>query len=327
MTRFRTVTLMLLLVAAATGRAATPTDREVVLSMFPERLIAESAADQQLGDAPRRRLIDFAALPGGVLAAVYSDGYAGVIRLIKRTADGPVVLASKEGEALGGPSPSIELLDVDGDAQPEIVVSFADQARQLTRGYFIFRSDAALTSLGPSSPDSTDTCLADAEFLDVDGDGVLEVIDTKSELVAHPEEGEDDHTADVQRTLYTLHNGHYGPPRPLLDVESFARGKGKPFWSHSVIVGSDAATATLRLINGDVHGNKRVTSAEVRWNGATILSPADFKRTSRVISVPVRVLPDANPLEVRVDGEPGSELTIVIEPAANASSQVSPPTR
>jgi len=63
----------------------------------------------------------------------------------------------------------------------------------------------------------------------------------------------------------------------------------------------------------------------VKWNGATILGPSDFKRTSRIITVPVRILTDANPLDVRVDGEPGSELTIVVEPAAGSANSRSHP--
>ena len=57
------------------------------------------------------------------LVVAYSNGHIGRIRLIKKTASGPILVADPEGPALYDNHPHLQLLDLDHDGKPEIITT------------------------------------------------------------------------------------------------------------------------------------------------------------------------------------------------------------
>jgi hypothetical protein len=110
-------------------------------------------------------------------------------------------------------------------------------------------------------------------------------------------------------TLYTLNNGTFHEtPQTFSFAREFKRGDGKPFTSVRKISATPGA-ATLRVINGS--GASASTSGLVTLNGKDLLGAADFKRNQHVYDVPVTLLAENN-LAVRLDGKPGSTITVLI---------------
>jgi len=102
------------------------------------------------------------------------------------------------------------------------------------------------------------------------------------------------------------------PEVAVFGPERFERGNGKPVLItrefSSPITGNDLK---LRIVNGDEHGDNRVTAGRVTLNGLEVVSPNDFKKKVGAIERLVSI-GESNVLTVIIEGKPGSLMTLGI---------------
>jgi hypothetical protein len=177
-------------VAARVEAQLTPLtpDEAAVQQAYPALLVDEWTQDFGAPLQTVPRLYDFETvdlLGSGVadyIVAAYSNGYTGVVKVFQR--QGNVLVALHERSDMAGSRPLVRLVDFDGDRRPEVVVSFS--ANGGSSPAWIFRWEGAgLQKISPSYTDdfgSEVPALIDPDFVDVDGDGAIEVINHAEEI-------------------------------------------------------------------------------------------------------------------------------------------------
>jgi hypothetical protein len=323
--------IFLLLLTSAHVQAAS--DQDLASLFYPPALSTwvrdnPGLAEQQQWSSASADLDHTGA--ASYLVVAYSNGHIGRLRIIKKTSSGPILVADPDTPALYDDHPSLRLLDLDHDGNPEIIVTY-HVGNHGERATWIFGWDGtSVRTLNPPDPDNAQNVIAfrEPDFVDVNGDGRLAVVEPSDSYGVHEEfatpEAAHPVTPDRTCNLYQLSNGRFAnAPRAVAYYGHFARAKGKP----KAIEESFAArpgSYVLRVANGNA-GKDLVDSAEVKLNGIVVLSPAAFGSEQgqhegnndsprAVITVPV-TLRDQNALSVEVRSAPGSQLRVVIEPA------------
>ncbi|MBI2838489.1 MAG: VCBS repeat-containing protein, partial [Acidobacteria bacterium] len=195
--------------------------------------------------------------------------------------------------------PYVEPLDLDGDGAPEIVVSLSS-ARGREADWLFKWSGRGLRLIGPSTVDDdgdVSTVLGDADFVDINGDGFLEII--------NPPEEDPDEPFDV----FDLDGNRL---KPINFVGTYLRGAGKPTESVEIFPAS-RGDYLLKIINGDAKGDHRVSSAVVRLNGRVVVGPNELSQNVSEISVRVS-LQGSNTLGVELRSAPDSQITLSVGP-------------
>ncbi|HEX7681008.1 MAG TPA: VCBS repeat-containing protein, partial [Thermoanaerobaculia bacterium] len=204
--------------------------------------------------------------------------------------------------------PVLNETDIDNDGIPELLVEFP----HATWIYHFQSQSSALKLWGPTlaRQDGVTSYLGSATLLDVDGDGVLEIIEfdsrrgaTAADLVPYTVyKVASDGTATRTDVRPVFVDRFFGADEtqetrqpPQFQLRSFAATPGD---------------YNLRIVNGDQKRNYAVSSAEIRLNGVTILGSGDLNGKRRILTVPV-TLHDVNQLTVEVR-DPGSELSVII---------------
>ena len=281
-------------------------DQQIVKNAFPATL-----ADGGGTHFSRFIPVDLNRNGQPLLVAVYTNNVAGAIRVLDRAGQ---VLAAPELPGMRGFHASVTALDLDGDGTPEIIAEFTTGHSPDNPDTWVFRwAGNGLQLISPTCAvgNLTLTCLGHVSPIDIDGSGRFALLDAPAFTIKNGVVG-----ADGNWSLYTLNGGTFGvaPQTFPFEVE-FRRGNGEPFTSARKFSASSGA-ATLLVINGT--GAAASTSGHVTLNGKDLLDPADFKRNQRVYDVPVALTPDNN-LTVRLDGKPGSKITVLILTAGTAT--------
>jgi hypothetical protein len=242
-----------------------------------------------------------------LIAAVYSNGVDGVVAVLSPEGTGSLVASTDFSVA--GHRPEVTLLDLDHDGRPEIVVSF-HATRGSSETWLYGWNGTALTLLAPvNRHNEVVSDVFEPTFLDVDGDNRIDVIDFQSARTV------DDEGAIHQSTSYrlmSLKDGRLSVMAPLDEVFAASRGTGAPAPSGEEFSVSDPDTArVLTLVNGDVHGAHRVSSAIISVNGQKVLTEKDFSQNVARLEVPVS-LKTENTITAELRGEPGATITVLI---------------
>ncbi len=244
-----------------------------------------------------------------LIVVVYWNNYFGAVSVLSPVGDGSVV-ASIVPKDMVGRSGELQLLDLDRDGRPEIVVT-RDQHRGLP-GVWIYKwTGAELRLMGPTRQKGGDAFsdLADTTFLDIDGDGTLAVVD-------HHVGGRpcDDCENYQQFRLFRVQNGDLKLSGRLDCFEQFMRGSGAPRAETKTFSLSDPTAARqLIVINGEHDGSARVSSAQIVLNGQPVVGPSSFNQKAGVIRLPVALAAN-NTLTVTLDGKPGGTATVLLLP-------------
>jgi hypothetical protein len=166
----------------------------------------------------------------------------------------------------------------------------------------VFRWDGeGLVVLGPARRDESgnvDTRLSNADYVDVDGDGRLDIL--------NPTETE---TGEHVWQVYRLEGGTFVEavvldyladfyPPPALATGSFE-------------VASPGPEFVLTLVNGDRDGSNRVRAGTVRLNGSAVVTPDDLGAGVRTLVRQVSLL-DENRIDVTLVGDPGSHVLVTV---------------
>jgi hypothetical protein len=281
---------------------------QIVEQFFPQQLIDESEADfQQGGLEPfRATAVELADLDGtgtaNYIVAAYTNGFRASIRVLRLQGSGAVLVAEPNLRLLTGVRPAVELVDVENDGRPEVVIHFSSARASLFDWVFKW-TGTDLGLIGPVWVDERGdvfTALTNSDFDDVDGDGMLEITTRSAE------------TQTVK--VYRFDGQKFGLTKTLNFFETFYRHAGAPALTTTEFdVANPGGGFVLTIINGDRAGTNRVSSAVIKLNGVEVAGPKDFSQQVGKIVRQVSVLAQ-NVLEVELRGAPSGQIHITVEP-------------
>lgn len=290
--------VLLVLFALASLPAAAETDEELAMRFYPADLDAFFYRNHLPGTvAPRLTTLLRVDLDrtgrADYLAVAYSNGLAAELKLIRGVGAEAAVVAVGEDETLGGRgTPTLDAADFENDGVPELIVGFS-------RANWIFKyRNGALVLFGPSRQGTVGvtTDLTDAAFLDIDGDGVLEILEVSIEAgayVVHKLGADGKFTRTATSVGFT-------------DV--FQRSDEEPEEEQRVFTATPGKYI-LRITNGDQSKKSMVTAGEIRLNGKTVVGSQELRKGTALLSIPV-TLPETNELSVILRSDPDSYLHV-----------------
>jgi hypothetical protein len=254
------------------------------------------------------------------IVAAFSNGFSGAVAVLARQGTSAFQVAAPRFPLMMGIQPHVRLLDVDRDGRPEVIVSFSS-AKGLNAEWVLRWKGGTLEPMGPGDADAdgdATTLLHDALFIDLDGDGTLEIVNT-------PDESPDNDAVEYE--VYALAGGRYTETQTLVFFDTFARpaksamattGRDDPNGQPDVIttdfvVADPTRKYEMRIVNGDDAGGHRVTSGDIRVNGVRVAVSEVFGGKRRVVIVPIAVAA-SNTIRATLRGPRGAWLTVAINP-------------
>ena len=291
-----------MILARATDPAA------IVAAAYPPRLAdltAESVTAGFRAGERKQSYAEFEQAGERVLFAAYTNQEFGRVRALVLTPEGDVSRIVEPDLTMHGRQPLVTLRDLNADGTPEVVARFEDD-RGMSTWLFAW-SEGGLRFLSADPDDPAETALVSPQFLDLDGDGILEILDEAM--------GDRDHdgTPATVNTLYRRSDGNYVPAAHIEFWREYTRRTGAPEAKTDTFdapADAPAHKATLWIVNGGFT-NVRVPSAKIDLNGATVVAPSQLNETVRGLQVPV-TLTEKNTITVRVTGDPKAQLAIFI---------------
>jgi hypothetical protein len=285
--------------------------QQIVQQFYPQRLV-DLAARAGDDDVDRRQCYavyetDRSGAPRTIVAA-YTNTSSADVRVLQADAAGAWhVAAAPEGFDFFGADCTIALDDLDGDGRQDVFLTFGVMVSDVS---WAFTWDGhALTNLTPvraGAKGALATMLHNAELVDVDNDGVKEIVTVGQypPPVDAPAKPND---------VYKLVNGHYVKSESVLGLWTFERDAGAPQTVRVPVSLRAGARGpyTLHLVNGAPGGTSRVTSAEVWVNDTLVLGPADFSNNVAEADRTV-ALTGKNQVAVRLAGAPGSRMILIV---------------
>lgn len=301
----RTALLTLTFVALSGACAfAQVSDQQLVANNFPSAL--RSTETPNAREFSTFVVADLNHSGQLVIVALYSNGVGAQIRVLDRAGN---VIASPVLAGLNGRRGALKLIDIDGDGTPEILVYlFAGVGLDLPDSWILRWTSGNLRLISPVVEGDT-TALGRVGFVDLDGDGKLEVIAAPAL-----------HRADSGQTVpdgpwHVYHLQSDGTlallPTTLAFSEEYERLRGTPD-SITKTFPSTPGAATLRIVNG-VRGIA-ADSGRVTLNGVEVVSPSEFKKNNRIITIPVQ-LAATNELVVTLGSKPDAAIRVLIDSA------------
>jgi len=176
---FAVALLMSGVLFCATGPVAGQTVSETVGQFFPESL-AEPNSDAGEPVVRHQCLQVLTTDPSGspeTIFATYTNGYRAVVRVLRKSAGGFQVVAEPSGLHLWGLHCSIELADL-GPVQQRVVHLSFEGAANTVNWLFAWNGQdlSNLTPLADTDFGSPESQLRNADLVDLDGDGTLDIV-------------------------------------------------------------------------------------------------------------------------------------------------------
>ena len=305
MTIPRTVALLLLAVIAAAVSGDQPSDNQVVANAFPASLTSGKGVHEQWWTFAAA---DLNHSGQQLLVALYTNGSRAALEVMSRSGN---VLATSQVKAMKGNRGEIELVDLDHDGTPEILVHLygGHGANRPDTWVFAWRnSGLSLVSPMQTVRGNEITLLGQTAAVDLNGDGA-------KELIAFPGVVFDGDGNDVSgdTLVYSYSNGALQKAAASYAyAEEFHRRTAKPEASSDTFTAT-AGKSTLHVIQGDTPA----TSGHITLNGTEVAAPDSFKSNVHAFALPV-TLATQNTLSVQLDGQPGASVLVMIETAATS---------
>ena len=318
--------LLLVSLGAALGQSAPdrPTsgqeakDRAIVEQFWPRQLLNDDAADvAEHGPPSTARFVFVAADLNGTgrkefLVALYVWAGGGAMRVLKKQGDTAVVVDEpKLCPFIGGGVflPEVSAMDLDKSGRPAILAGNTDNYGRPQP--WIFKWDGTgLKSLGAQTPVRGLPCtdLVDPLFVDLDGDGVFEIVNGF-------ESERPDQTGPARTRVYKLENGVY-KQTGIFEYFFYGIGAGG---EDTFLARHPEAPYVVTVANGSGKDEPPVGAAEIRLNGQLIAGADKINRKSRYLSIPVTVK-DQNSVEVKIlSGSNESRLYVGVGPVPSGS--------
>ena len=239
------------------------------------------------------------------LVAAYTNGFSGIVRVLRKQNGSATIAAEPVLPLMGGIYPSVSLVDLDNDLRPEVVVNLTSATGSSADWIFKW-TGSGLNLFGPSqvqSDGNISTLLGDAALVDLDGDGVPEILNP-------PER-----TFDSDPTIvYHLSGGSY-----LLNstrvyfLQTYIRRTGTPVTDTDTFTVPDTTVSYVMIItNGDSSGSNRASSVTVTLNGNSVGGTNQFNQQVLTLRIPITITSLDNVLSVRFAGVPQSQISIAI---------------
>jgi hypothetical protein len=301
------------------GVVCAQTNEQIVQQFFPQRLIDESEQRLQRGGPAPFRTSEFIVADlnkdgSTFIVAAYSNGFSGVVRVLKKVNGTFTLVDEPDLRGMSGDFPEVHLIDLDNDGRFEIIASFSS-ARGPT-GNWVFKWDGTkLNLIGPTEISSFGvifTKLSDASFFDVDGDGIIEIINLTASGPVAPDETRNIGKGDIE--VYSFDGQKYKLTKSLSYIGSFVRHTAAPFVDKAKFeVANPGPGFVLTIINGNREGDNRVSSGTIKLNGVVVLTPNDLNQQVRKVVRQVTTLAQ-NMLEVELAGKPTGQILVTVEP-------------
>jgi hypothetical protein len=325
--------MVLMGVAVPAAAQSDPGDKALVERFVPQRIVDAETDESGQSGRPLSERYGFVAVDlngtgsPDFLVAVYvtTDAGSGALRVLKKT-DGSATVVQDFQLCRGGSEPRLSLLDLDHSAVPAILAELGGRA-QLIDWVFKWNGNA-LAPFGPTESYHGAPCtvLQDADFIDLDGDGILEIVN-------EPEYLPNNEKSDAPRVyqVYKLVDGAYAPSGTFEYISGFVSPgpTSKPPRTEGFTASAPGSAYVMTIANGardsepaPTGGNwVPVWSAEIRLNGELVPGTEHLgPTTARYLKIPVTVKAH-NTVDVKVGpslsaiGAVRSMLTIAIGPA------------
>ena len=304
------------LAAAAWGQPAPP-------KPAPSRRQAEQALVDRFSPSSLTETVFLEADLNGTgrkefLVAVYYVYAEIALRVLKMDGGSASLAAEAKNCIIAGMFPEITLVDLDRSTHPAIVVTTTQNHGEKVR--FLFRWDAAeLDPFGTWESESSGgrisfSLLNDAYFVDLDGDGALEIVNPPEFEAYHP--GDNEPEKPRQYDVYKIGAKGYEPAAVFEGFDQFLGGPPKP-QANTFLASSPGAAYRMTIANGDGRDVPPVTGAEIRLNGELVAGPEKVNANHRYLTIPVPVQAN-NRIDVTCTGPKGSALYIGVGPGKPA---------
>ncbi len=251
------------------------------------------------------------------VVVAYSDGSSGRVRVIKRTPDGPQLVA-EPNVAFEDRSPEIVLRDLDADGRAEVVVTYLSGNDAVRHSWILRWRNSSLTCMAAAQAECPD--FIDPVFVDVNGDRRLEIIEPADGYGSGVEFESPEQAAehgpvvpDRRSHVYVLTDDMYEESGATLEYFNvFKRSRGAPA-RYEDRFRSTPGDFVLRVVHGDPDSGKLIDSGQIVINGDLVVGPSSFTQKRRVLEIPVR-LKTKNTIEVELVSAPGASLRVLILP-------------
>lgn len=298
------------LLVSCASRPVKACDDRLALRFVPKALVEESARDGGTVEVQCvMSRVDLAGKGRAEFTAIaYSNGDQGGFVVIRDSGDSATTAFSLSQAGMHGDlSPELEILDLDGDQVPEMVVSYMGRAG--VSSMWVFRSRGEhVRSITPLDPNDDEVSLLEnAIFVDFDGDGRKDAI--SRERLAAPM---GDVNPLIKYHVYKMLDGSFDTvPRPLLFAGLFICGKQESIAVEERFTfdGADARRS-LRLVNGA--SGVAVRNATLKLNGVVLVSPIDFGTKRSRLDAPIPIRSGENKISGEVLGRSGSDIAVFI---------------
>lgn len=306
----RTVRAITFLVALFSSSAQAQSISDTVAQFYPQSLID---LGQEL-DIPMNREQCFGVLesdasgaPRTVLAA-YTDHLIAVVRVLRNGGSGFAVVAEPAGFEFDGSVCTVSVTNVNNDGKPDALLTFSGGANSVN---WIFSWDGqSLTNLSPTADSGLGTLLSEfrnAELLDLDNDGILEV---SSWTVRAPSE------PVLPNEIYRWVSDHYELDQQIVGPWVFnPAGSSYTHRIHFDLPPNAQGPFMLMVVNGTVDAGARVRAGTIRLNGQVVVGSNEFGANVASIEKGVTLLTTTNEWEVHVAGPTERQITVFIQAA------------
>jgi len=284
-------------------RVVGATPDEIVSAAYPAKL-SQIAAGHHYADKREQAYAAVTSSRTSYLVAAYSNGHVAAVALIDNSsASTKQVIRDHQT----GAQPNVRAIDLDGDGNPEAVVTFTLGPRGGAETWIYRIQQGQLVPIGPMDEQGR-SLLGSPDVVDFNGNGVMDLVDSSNV-------GESRDDPVIVKEHYMVRNGVYVEVAPLDFYELFFRGKAAPVTTEETFtIPADALQKSYRLtiINGGFNGEGyRASAGSVVLNGVTVASSSDFSQTRRSWTVSVPLQP-SNSLSVRLEGKPSGRIIVAI---------------
>lgn len=245
-----------------------------------------------------------------LLVAVYTNFVRGAVRVIDRSGK---VLAAPVVNGMRGLRGSVEPIDVDADGVPEILVQFTDGQSIDNPDSWVYKwSEGRLKLISPTRQieGMTFTCLRDIAFADLSGEGRLAILNPP----VPKREGDSIVRRGIWRIFRLVDGSYVADSADYSFIALFEREEGEPFEDPRRF-SVEPGPSELTFFTG-ASGPKGLTG-RVTLNGTEIIRPEQLAAMKGELKIPVDLQAE-NTLDVKLEGKPGSRLTVRVSRAASA---------
>lgn len=299
---------------------------------FPKDLLAKDAewAATHRGRSSKGVAFTSADLDGTgrqeYLVAVYRAGGDTALRVLRKEG-GLVAVADAPATRrfiMGGVSlPEVSTIDLDHSGRLGVLIDFRQGHGETTRCLLKWDGNS-LQTFGTWSTENdyygdpvSYSLLNYADFVDLDGDGSLEIVNEPEFEPGRP--GDAPETAKKYE-IYKIQGDGYRLSSTFF--EAFFQIWSNPYGTYqdTFITSQPGTPYIVTIADGDGRGIPPVTSAEIELNGQVIAGPGKVSTSSRYLTIPVSVQAK-NVIKVTLTGPKDSELFIGVGPAPSSNPQ------